>query len=105
MTVALTVSAAASLLAVVVLAGALVRSRSWPAPVLTGRTLVVHTRRPDDQTIRGILVGQYADRLTLRDAVYVHASGEQPVGGLVHVPTVNVAFVQEIEPSTPGGGD
>ncbi len=103
MTLALIVLAAALAFVVVVLAGVAVRSRLAPGPVLTGRTLVVHTRRPDDQTLRGVLHGQYADRLTLRDAVYVHPSGEQPAGGLVHVPLANVSWVQEIEP--PGGGE
>lgn len=77
--------------------GGLLRPRHAPGPPLAGRTVVVHTRRPDDQTLRGVLVAQHADRLTLREAVYVHASGEQPAGGLVHVPTEAVAWIQELE--------
>jgi hypothetical protein len=87
--------------ALVALAGLfalLVRSRILPGPTLIGRTLVVHTRRPDDQTIRGILHGAHADRWTLRDAVIVTPAGEQAAGGLQHIPVKNIAFAQEIEP-------
>lgn len=67
-----------------------------PGTPLTARTVIVNTRRPDDQTIRGVLVAQHADRLTLRDVVYLHGSAERAVDGIVHVPAANVAFVQEI---------
>lgn len=66
-------------------------------PVLKGKTVVIHTKKPDDRTIRGILVGQYADRWTLRDAIAVVEGGrEVALGGVEHVPVENIAFVQEI---------
>lgn len=75
-----------------------IRSRLSPAPSLAGRTVVIHTRRPDDQSIRGVMVAQHADRWTLREAVYLGAGGnEHSVGGLTHVPVVNIAWAQEIE--------
>ena len=73
------------------------RSRVMPGPSLVAKTVVIHTKRPDDQSIRGVLVAQHADRFTLREAIYLHSGGEQEVGGLVHVPIEAVAFLQEIE--------
>lgn len=88
-------------MAVLALATVTIRARNSIGPPLAGRTVVVHTRRPDDQSLRGVLVAQHADRLTLRDVVYLHLSGEQEVGGMVHIPLGAVSFVQEIEaPST-----
>lgn len=74
----------------------LLRSSLTPGPKLTKRTLVIHTR--DDKAIRGVLYAQHADRYTLREAVYLYGSGEQEVGGIVHVPVANIAWCQEIEP-------
>jgi hypothetical protein len=76
---------------------------SLPGPSLVGRTVVVHTRRPDDQSVRGVLVAHHTDRLVLREAVYVHASGSQDAGGLIHVPLLGVSTVQEIEPPAESG--
>jgi hypothetical protein len=90
--------AALALIAVVALAVVALRSVLQVGPPLVGRTVVVNTRKPDDQTIRGVLHGQYADRWTLRNAVYVTGVGETPAAQLVHVPVANIAFVQEIEP-------
>jgi hypothetical protein len=67
-------------------------------PSLVGKTVVVNTKKPDDQTFKGIVYAQYADRLTLRNAVAVTSLGEEPAPGLVHVPPVaELAFTQEIE--------
>jgi hypothetical protein len=68
-----------------------------PGPSLVGKTVVINTRKPDDQTIRGVLHGQHADRWTLREAVYVPVAASSRPTNLVHVPTANIAFVQEIE--------
>jgi hypothetical protein len=67
-----------------------------PGPSLVGKTVVVNTRQPDDQTIRGVVYGHYADRITLRDAVYVTGVGEQAAPGLEHIPVGNVSAMQEI---------
>lgn len=74
-----------------------------PGPSLVGRTVVVHTRQPDDQSVRGVLVGQHADRLVLREAVYLHGESSVEAAGLVHLPTMVVSTVQEIEPPTETG--
>jgi hypothetical protein len=67
-------------------------------PSLVGKTVVINTCKPDDQTFRGIVHGKYTDRWTLRDACYVAAGGtEQPIPNLHHIPVGNVSSVQEIE--------
>lgn len=72
------------------------RSQRAPAPTLVGRTVIVHTRRPDDQSIRGVLTAEHADRLTLRDVQYISADGNHDVADLAHIPTANVAWMQEL---------
>jgi hypothetical protein len=69
-------------------------------PSLVGKSLVVHTRKPDDQSIRGAVAAHYADRLVLRDAAYLHGSGAQDAGGLVDVLLINVSSWQELQAPT-----
>jgi hypothetical protein len=69
------------------------RSQLTPGPSLCSVTLVVHTR--DEQSIRGILTAQHADRISLRDTVYIHGADQQPAG-LVHIPTSSISWMQEI---------
>ena len=77
--------------------GGLAKERT-PGPSLVGRTLVINTRKPDDQTIRGVVHGQYPDRWTLRDATLVTPLGEQPVpGGVYHVPLEKISGAQQID--------
>lgn len=104
MTAALIITAALALVAVIGLVVVLVvGARLRPAPKISGRTVVINTRRPDDQTIRGVIHGQYADRWTLRDAILITPIGEQPMQGLQHIPVANIAFVQELtEPMRAG---
>lgn len=66
-------------------------------PSMVGKSLVVHTRKPDDQSVRGIVAAHYADRIVLRDAAYLHASGAQDAGGLVDVLLINVSTWQELQ--------
>lgn len=74
-------------------AGVVTAVASYLRP-LRGREVTVNTRRPDDQSIRGVLVreGRY---LELRNARYLTREGETPIEGTAHVPRDNVAFVQE----------
>jgi len=94
MTVALIVLAVVLIVAVGALAFVALRARISPGPSLASKTVVVHTR--DEQSIRGLLVAQHADRLSLRSAVYLHGSGDQPVEGLAHVPTSSISWMQEL---------
>lgn len=68
-------------------------------PSHVGDTVVLHTLKPDDQSIRGIVQSDHADRYLLREAEYLHASGPQPVGSYVEVPKP-VSSVQILEPGT-----
>lgn len=92
MTALLLILAAALILAIAALAFVTIRDRTSEA--LASNTVIVHTT--DDKSIRGVLVAQHSDRLTLREALYLHSSGDQPVGGLVHVPRRSVSWIQEI---------
>lgn len=83
------------------------RTTAPVAPALRTHTVLVNTRRPDDQTIRGVVYGEYADRLTLVDAVHLHQGAEGkvievPADGLVHVPTASISWIQEIDPPSMG---
>lgn len=97
----MTLTAGALLVAVIAIAAlvvALTLVSKWkPAPALTGKTIVVQTQRPDDQSIRGVCVAHHSDQLTLRDAVYLEPTGDRAVGGLVHVPVSSISWLQEIE--------
>lgn len=81
----------------------------WPgmvksgADALTGRTLIVHTKKPDDQTIRGT-VHAFDDQLViLRDAVYLVEGGKHhPAGGLVTVPRSSISNWQELPVAVAG---
>lgn len=101
----LILAAALALLAVVVGVVVLaIKSRVVPGPSLVGGTVVVHTKRPDDQSLRGILVGQHADRWILKDAVYLYPEGSVAAEGLVHVPVLSISSVQELPPAVEDSG-
>lgn len=61
-----------------------------------GHRVTVHTKLPDDQTIHGVLVKEYRDRLILHDAVYV-SDEESPIPGAVRIPAASVSWIQEHE--------
>lgn len=103
-TLQLLIVCAATLLAVVLVGifvlAALERTTAEAerGPSLAGKSLVVHTRKPDDQSIRGVVAAHYTDRLVLRDAQYLSPSGDhQAAGGLVDVLLINVSTWQEIQ--------
>ena len=62
-------------------------------PARVGSRVTVHTKKPDDQTIFGVLVGDYADRIVLEDASYVTPHGPAPMPGTQHVATRDVAWI------------
>jgi hypothetical protein len=83
--------------ALLILALVALARQQFSGPSLVKKTVVVHTK--DERTIRGVLLGEYADRVTLTEAVVMTSSAsEQPLGGLQHVPINNVSFMQEILP-------
>lgn len=62
-------------------------------PPRVGHRVTIHTKQPDDQTIFGVLIGDYADRLVLTDAEYVTPRGGQPIPGEPHIATRDVAWI------------
>jgi hypothetical protein len=63
-------------------------------PSLIRRTIVVNTR--DGRTIRGVLMSEHDDRLTLSEAFYLASGGEHQLAGQTHVPRENISFLQEV---------
>jgi hypothetical protein len=64
------------------------------APRRVGHRVTVHTKKPDDQTIFGVVAGDYLDRLVLEHAEYVTPLGAQPIPGARHeIETRDIAWV------------
>lgn len=67
---------------------------------LRGRRVVIHTKRPDDQTIAGVLVSTRHGLHALHDAEYVVAEkgevSKHPLEHPVHIPTANIAWIEEL---------
>lgn len=63
---------------------------------LRGRRVVVHTRQPDDRSLRGVIVHDGRDGLILEAAEYLRGDGGVGLDGRVHVPAEAVSFVQEL---------
>jgi hypothetical protein len=59
---------------------------------LVKQTVIVHGK--DGTSLRGVLLAEHADRLTLVQAFYLDGPAEHPVDGLAHVLRPNVAWVQ-----------
>jgi hypothetical protein len=80
-----------------VLAIAIVLSeRSDALRMLRGHRVTIHTQRPDDQTLHGLLVLERPDRLVLADAVYVTEQGEHPIpGGRAVIYKRTVSWLQD----------
>jgi hypothetical protein len=66
-----------------------------PEPVTTGFPVTVHTKRPDDQSIHGLLVGETLDRLELADAHFVGDPEKKVIPGVVRVLKANISFRQD----------
>ena len=56
------------------------------------QSIVVHTT--DARTIKGVLIGEYADSLEIAHAEYVHGSDEALLAGKILLPRTRIAFVQ-----------
>lgn len=69
---------------------------------LVGKTVVVNTVRPDDQAFRGIVHADHVDRITLREVIALHTSGEQAVPHVLHIDRAQISTVQEILPAREG---
>lgn len=96
-TVQLVIVCVTVLLIVVTVCAAPVARRERPAS-LVGSRVTVHTRRPDDRSLTGIVDQDTASYVRLVDASYVTSAGVQPVpGGVAIIPAQNEAWRQEHE--------
>lgn len=59
---------------------------------LVKQTVIVHGK--DGTSLRGVLLAEHDDRLTLAQAFYLDGRVEVPADGLAHIPATNVAWVQ-----------
>jgi hypothetical protein len=74
-------------------AGELERARGHAGPSRVGQRVTVHTKQPDDQTLFGVVVGDYIDRIALDDAEYVTAKGARPLPGRQDIATTDIAWI------------
>lgn len=66
---------------------------------LRGRRVVVHTAKPDDQTISGVLIFDGPDRLVLEDAEYISsATVKNAIEHRVVIERARVSWLEEIGP-------
>jgi hypothetical protein len=64
-------------------------------PVATGHPVTVHTKKPDDQSIHGLLLHEYPTRLELVDAHFVSDPERKVIPGVVRIATSNISFRQD----------
>lgn len=62
--------------------------------ITPGVAVTVHTRKPDDQTIHGVVIADTPERLILHGAKYVTAAGDSPIPSPVVIPTTSVSWLQ-----------
>jgi hypothetical protein len=74
-------------------AGALERVAGAAGPTRVGHRVTVHTKRPDDRTLFGLVVGDYTDRLALDDAEYVTTDGGRPLPGRQDIARDDIAWI------------
>lgn len=71
-----------------------------PGPLLVGKRVVVHTKRPDAQSVRGVVHGDYPDKLVLAEASYYReAGGEQVAQGTIEVDRKDISTTQVLRPT------
>lgn len=63
------------------------------APSRVGQRATIHTKQPDDQTIFGVITGDYADRIVLEDAELIHSGGMQPLPGKQHIAVRDISWI------------
>lgn len=89
------------LLLVAVVAGVVALS-TWRVRWLQTRprhleTVIVNTRRPDDQSIRGMYYAQSSQAVVLVNPSVLQADGTWgPIAGKAIIPTRNVAWLQKV---------
>jgi len=71
-----------------------IEASAFEPPSLLRKTIVINTK--DGRTIRGVLMSEHADRLTIVEAFYLAGNGEHQLAGQTHIYRSNVSFVQEV---------
>lgn len=61
---------------------------------LIKQTVVINTR--DGRTLRGVIMSEHVDRITLAEVFYLAGSGEHQLAGVTHVFRNNISFLQEV---------
>ncbi|MEA2255566.1 MAG: hypothetical protein QOG35_1611 [Solirubrobacteraceae bacterium] len=84
---------AAAVDALTLAAGALQHRAGQAGPSRVGHRVTIHTKLPDDQTVFGVVVGDYADRLSLEDSEYVSPHGPVAMSGRQDIATRDIAWV------------
>jgi hypothetical protein len=84
---------AAAVVALTAATDALQRTAGERGPTRMGHRVTVHTKKPDDQTIFGRVVGDYTDRISLEEAEYVTPAGGQPIAGRQDIAWTDVAWI------------
>ena len=98
MTAVIVAIALLAILNIALIATGIVTSRRAPTARLVGETIVVHTQKPDDQSIRGVVVAEHADRLVLRDAIILVAEDVQhAIPGMSEIPRDSISWWQRLE--------
>lgn len=95
-TAQLIIACATVLLLALIAAGTLLGapgSQDAGAPPRVGHRVTVHTKSPDDQTIFGVLVADYTDRLSLEHAELVSATGRGALPGRQDIATADVSWI------------
>lgn len=101
----LTIAVCLSLWTVLTAAVVLALRQHGTAPKRIGYRVTVHTKQPDDQTIFGVLTGDYKDRIVLEDAEYVTSTGAKPLPGKQHINVADIAWMdvhQQVAPVEEG---
>lgn len=64
------------------------------APTRVGNRITINTKQPDDQTVAGVCVADYVDRISLEHAEYIRPGGNvTPIPGRYDIDKINISLV------------
>jgi uncharacterized protein YlxW (UPF0749 family) len=62
-------------------------------PSRVGMRVTIHTKQPDDQSLHGVVMGDYTDRICLEDASYLIPGGMRPLPGRQDIDRRDIAWI------------
>ncbi|HVQ60388.1 MAG TPA: hypothetical protein VMS60_15920 [Solirubrobacterales bacterium] len=62
------------------------------------RSIVIHT--VDSRSLKGVLIGEFADTIELAHTEYLHGGEESLLAGTILIPRDQIAFVQVVPAAT-----